>query len=58
MIRELIDVVVARLRIDLPAIIKFVARTVKDDKAKQVASLFADGELFSPKWPVGLKPVR
>ena len=58
MVRELIDVVVARLRIDLPAICKLVARTVKDERGKQVSNLFAAGELFSPKWSVGLEPVR
>ena len=58
MVRELIDVVVARLRIDLPAIFKQLARTVTDERGKQVSNLFAAGELFSQKRPVGLEPVR
>ena len=56
--RELIDVVVARLRIDLPHISRSLARTVIDHKAKQVTNLFAGGELFSAPWPVGIDAVR
>ena len=44
MVRELIGVVVARLRIDLPAICKQVARTVKDDREKQATNLFSRPE--------------
>ena len=58
MVRELIDVVVAKLRIDLPEIFKRTATTVKDKRGKHASNLFATGELFSQKWPVGLEPVR
>ena len=40
-------VVVAKLRIDLPAIIKRLAKTVLDERGKHASNLFATGELFS-----------
>ena len=48
---------VARLRIDLAFLAK-PTRNVRDDKAKQVAQLFAAGELFSASLPDSIEAVR
>jgi ABC-type transport system involved in Fe-S cluster assembly fused permease/ATPase subunit len=60
-VREVIGVVVARLRIDLMAAAtkqKRGTRKVSDDKAKYALQLFSEGSLFTAKFPAGLRAVR
>ena len=57
---EVMEVVIARLRIDLIASLKHTKRSYPDDKAKLAARMFADGELFRSglRFPTGIETVR
>ena len=61
-VREVIDDIVARLRIDLPAVAakpsRGAGKQVSDDKAKHVLGLFRTGRLFTSRFPCGLRAVR
>ena len=61
-VREVIDDIVARLRIDLPAAAGKASRgggkQLCDDKAKHVLELFRTGRLFTSRFSTGLQAVR
>ena len=59
LVREVMDIVIARLRNDLVASLKHTKRNFRDDKASMAAQMFADGELFRSRWrTTGIETVR